>query len=215
MIAFSTVIVGVLAALLLSLFTGSPTGAGHGIDIAKAAVSGPPGPEGVPLEQGALLATAATASTGATVDGIGCDASEQIAYHVHTHLSVHVDGTLRPLPAGIGIVAPVAQATADGPFDSATRCYYWLHVHAQDGVIHIESPTERSYTLGEFFDIWRQPFSSTQIVKVKGRLTVYVNGEHYQGNPRHVALGSHVDIQIDVGSPTVAPRKVDWAATQL
>jgi hypothetical protein len=49
----------------------------------------------------------------------------------------------------VGIVSPVAQATAEGPFYEATQCYYWLHVHAQDGIIHIESPTVRAYSLGD------------------------------------------------------------------
>ena len=52
------------------------------------AFSGPPGPEGIPLEVGSLLAPASTSATGQTVDSIQCDASEQVAYHVHTHLAV-------------------------------------------------------------------------------------------------------------------------------
>jgi hypothetical protein len=209
------VVVVALVALLAATQGGSGSNQSSGTDIATAAVSGPAGPEGVPLEEGTLLASASTASTGNTVDGISCDAREQVAYHVHTHLSVYVDGTLRPLPAGIGIVAPLPEATAEGPFDSASHCYYWLHVHAQDGVIHIESPTQRSYTLGQFFDIWRQPLGSRQIASASGKLTVFVNGRIYRANPRDIQLGSHLDIQIDVGSPIVAPRKVDWADTQL
>jgi hypothetical protein len=178
-------------------------------------LSGAGGPENIPLEVGRPLAPASTASTGATVDGIQCTASEQVAYHVHTHLTVYVDGTLRPLPAGIGIVSPVAQQTADGPFYEATECYYWLHVHAQDGVIHVESPTLRTYSLGQFFDIWRQPLSRHQVGTAEGKLKVFVNGRLYQGNPRNVSLGPHEDIQIDVGSPVVSPKSVDWSGTGL
>ena len=43
------------------------------------------------------------------------------------------------------------------------QCIYWLHTHAPDGVIHIESPTQRIYTLGNFFDEWRQPLSANQV----------------------------------------------------
>jgi hypothetical protein len=162
-----------------------------------------------------VLAPASTAATGQTVDGIQCDATEQVVYHVHTHLSVFVNGALRPLPPGIGIVSPVAQQTAEGPFYGATQCYYWLHVHAEDGVIHIESPTARAYTLGQFFDIWNQPLAAGQIGPAKGKLTVFVNGRLYPGDPRMINLGSHEDIQVDVGTPTVAPERVDWSQTQL
>ena len=151
-----------------------------------------------------MLAPASTAATGQTVDSIECQASEQVVYHVHTHLSVYVNGALRPLPPGIGIVKPVAQQTADGPFYGASHCYYWLHVHTQDGVIHIESPTARGYTLGQFLDIWRQPLSRTPVATARGTLKVFVNGAVYRGDPRAVPLGAHEDIQIDVGSPVVA-----------
>jgi len=39
----------------------------------------------------------------------------------------------------------------------------WLHTHAADGIIHTESPVERTYTLGDFFDIWGQPLGRHQV----------------------------------------------------
>lgn len=179
------------------------------------AATGPAGPEGIPLEVGTPLAPGNTAATGRPVDGIRCDDSEHVAYHVHTHLAVYVNGSLRPVPAGIGIVSPVAQQTADGPFDSATSCYYWLHVHAQDGVIHVESPTARTYTLGQFFAIWRQPLNAHQVGPVRGRLTVFVNGRRYSGDPADITLRSREGIQIDVGTPVVPPARVDWHNSAL
>jgi hypothetical protein len=173
------------------------------------------GPEGVPIEQGPLLASAASSATGRTVDGVECNSSEQVAYHVHTHVSVYVDGVLRPMPAGIGIVAPIAQQTPNGAFDAASQCYYWLHVHAQDGVIHIESPAGHTYVLGQFFDLWGQPLGPDQVGPATGRLTIWVDGRRYRGDPRSIPLGSHEDVQIDVGSPVVGPHAVRWSATAL
>jgi hypothetical protein len=177
--------------------------------------SGPPGPEGIPLEVGTPLAPANTSANGQTVDGIQCNGSEQVVYHVHTHLTVYVNGVLRPLPAGIGIVSPMVQETAEGPFYGATHCYYWLHVHAQDGVIHIESPSVRGYTLGDFFAIWRQPLTFAQVGPVNGKLTVFVNGHQDIADPASIPLGSHEDIQIDVGTPVVRPQSINWATTGL
>jgi len=203
----------VLAAVGVSVGTVLATSGGSGQS--AAAMTGPPGPEGIPLETGQPIASAATAATGRTVDGITCSSGEQLAYHVHSHLSIYVDGTLRPLPGGIGTVAPVTQQTTLGTFYGATSCYYWLHVHAQDGIIHIESPTVRSYTLGQFFDIWQQPLGPGKVASVTGRLNAYVNGQLYRGDPRSIVLGPHEDIQIDVGTPVVAPRVVNWPATGL
>jgi hypothetical protein len=169
------------------------------------------GPEGIPIEQGTVLASASSASTGQTVDGVQCQTNEQVAYHIHVHLAVYVNGQLRPIPLGIGIVKPVVSQG----FAQASQCYYWLHVHVQDGVIHIESPTKTIYTLGQFFDEWHQPLSSTQVATAKGTVTAYLNGKPYTGNLRSIPLNAHNVIQFDVGAPTVAPQPVNWATSSL
>lgn len=183
--------------------------------VASSALSGPAGPEGISLEQGNVLAPASAAATGATVDGIQCNSNEQVAYHIHAHLAIFINGSLRPVPGGVGIVRPVAQQTAQGPFYGATNCYYWLHTHTQDGIIHIEAPSQTTYTLGQFFAIWQQQLSSGQIGSTTGNVTAYVNGKAYAGDPASIPLKSHEDIQLDLGSPTVAPVTIDWSKSQL
>jgi len=203
---------GVAVGILLAVVPATPSLAAPS---RTTRVPGPLGPENVPLEVGTPLAPASTAAQGQTVDGVQCNSSEQVAYHVHTRLTVYVDGKMRPLPPGIGIVAPVAKRTTRGPFYQATHCYYWLHVHAQDGIIHIESPTKRTYTLGQFFDLWGQPLSRTQVASAEGPMVVFVNGRKYTGDPRSITLGSRKVVQIDVGSPVVPPKTVDWSVTGL
>jgi hypothetical protein len=173
------------------------------------------GPEGIALETGPVLAPASTAATGQTIDGIGCNAAEQSVYHIHSHLAVYVNGAARQIPAGIGVVEPSVSQTPNGPFVSATRCYYWLHTHAADGLIHIESPTQRTYTLGNFFDIWRQPLSAAQAGPATGTVTAFVNGAKYTGDPRAIRLGDRTSIQLNVGTPAVPPTSVDWSKSQL
>lgn len=173
------------------------------------------GPEAIPIEQGVVLAPASTAASGQPVDGIECQSAEQVAYHIHAHLAVYDNGRLRPIPLGIGIVKPVVQQTPTGGFAQASNCYYWLHTHVQDGVIHIESPTKTIYTLGQFFDEWKQPLTSDQVATVQGKVTAYVNGKVYAGNLRSIPLTAHATIQLDIGTPTVAPQSVDWARSSL
>ncbi|HVV75419.1 MAG TPA: hypothetical protein VHC43_05230 [Mycobacteriales bacterium] len=220
----SSVVVAVLVVAVVIVVVAT-TGGGGGKTAATnsppapttsaALLTGQPGPEGIVLESGKPLAPAATPADGKTVDGIQCNASEQVAYHIHTHLAMYIDGTLRPLPGGIGIVDPQAQETPEGPFFGATRCYYWLHVHAQDGVIHIESPTQSTYTLGQFFAEWGQPLSATQVGPAKGPVTAYVDGQPFNGNPADIRLASREDVQLDVGSPVVPFHRVDWSHSQL
>jgi hypothetical protein len=175
----------------------------------------PLGPENIPLEKGTVLASASGAASGQTVDGIKCESTEQVAYHIHAHLAVYVNGTLRPIPIGIGIVTPQLQQTANGPFAGASKCYYWLHVHAQDGIIHVESPTSVVYTLGQFFDLWRQPLTATQVGPAQGVVTAYVNGVKFTGSARDIKLAPHATIQLDVGSTTPAPQPVSWSKSSL
>jgi hypothetical protein len=174
-----------------------------------------PGPEGIPLEQGQQLAPASTTSPGNTVDGIQCAPIEQLAYHIHAHLQVYVNGQPEALPGAIGLLGPIAQQTADGPFYGAQQCYYWLHTHASDGVIHIESPTRRIYTLGDFFDEWRQPLSSHQVAGATGPVTAFINGKRWTSSPAGLPLLPHAVIQLDVGSPVVAFRSISFAGTGL
>ena len=141
---------------------------------------------------GPQLAAADTNITGQPVNGIECLGSEQLKFHDHAHLSIFVDGAQRTVPAFIGI-AP------DG------SCLYWLHSHTPDGVIHMESPVQRSFTLGDYFDIWGQPLSSTQVGPAKGTVTAFVDGKRFNGDPRTIKLAEHANIQLDVGK--VVPFK--------
>ena len=175
----------------------------------------PPGPEGIPLEKGPDLAPAATTTQGATVDGVQCEAQEQIVYHIHVHLQVYVNGQPRTLPAAIGMVGPVSEPTPYGPFYGAQQCYYFLHTHATDGVIHIESPSVRVYTLGNFFDEWNQSLSGTRVAGDRGKVTAYANDKPWTRDPWAIPLLPHESIQLDVGSPVAAPHEISWAGTSL
>jgi len=179
------------------------------------AAKAPYGPEGIPLEKGPELAPAGTTSQGATVDGVQCQAQEQVLYHIHAHLQVYVNGKPQTLPAAIGMVGPVSEQTPYGPFYGAQQCYYWLHTHATDGVIHIESPSVRIYTLGNFFDEWNQPLSANQVAGEKGKVTAFVNNKPWTKSPTAIPLIAHASIQLDVGSPVVAPHEISWAGTNL
>ena len=110
----------------------------------------------------------ATAATGQPVDGISCQTGEQTLFHVHAHLAIFVNGKAWQMPAGIGIPGAQAQQTPNGPYIATGSCFYWLHTHAADGIIHIESPVQRTYTLGDFFDEWGQPLGAAQVARPPG-----------------------------------------------
>ncbi|MEO7084324.1 MAG: hypothetical protein ABI442_17155 [Gemmatimonadaceae bacterium] len=141
-------------------------------------------------------------ANGQTIAGISCDAQEGQRIHIHQHLLVMDHGKPIPIPANIGIPA-------------AKSCIYWVHTHTPDGIIHIEAPQDRSFTLGDFFQVWGQPLDKTQAataVTAKGQaVKVWVNGKRYTGDPRKIALVPHADIVIEVGPPfPKPPRFTNW-----
>ena len=180
--------------------------------LGPAPAAGPQGPEQVPAPSAAALAGTATAVTGQPKDGISCQSSEQTLFHIHAHLTVFVNGQARQVPAAIGIPGAVAQSTPAGPAIAQGTCFYWLHTHAADGIIHIESPVHRSYTLGNFFDEWGQPLSTSRVGPASGHVVAIYNGQVFQGNPRDVPLTAHAQIQLEVGTPLVAPEQITFPA---
>jgi hypothetical protein len=143
---------------------------------------------------------------------VQCQTDEQTVAHVHTHLTIFVNGVAKVIPYGIGIPGFQAEATPEGPFVVTGSCFYWLHTHADDGIIHIESPSlTDTFHLGQFFAEWGVPLSSTQVGTATGVVTTFFNGKLYKGNPADLPLGDHYQIQLDVGTPIVAPFKVtNW-----
>ncbi len=194
--------------------TSSPTSSAAASAAGSAASGSQISNEGVPIEAGPDLAPASSTQT-ATVDGIRCGATEQLAYHIHAHLAVFDNGAIRALPAGIGIPGSTTQQTGQGPVATGGQCIYWLHTHTADGIIHVESPTQRIYTLGNFFDEWHQPLSADQAGTVHGRITAYVNGTLWHKSLRAIPITPHALIQLNVGAPASPLPSVTWTQTGL
>lgn len=136
---------------------------------------------------------------GVAVDGIPCESMEVAILHVHTELSLFVHGVQIAIPRNVGIVGQITGV-----------CFYWIHTHDSSGVIHLEagsviSPNGGTYTLGNFFDIWGQPLSRTQVGPFKGPVTTFVNGAPYNGDLASIPLRAHQQIVLEVGTPVVPP----------
>ena len=76
------------------------------------ALSPPPdpgafGPEGVPVPAAPALAHADAPAPSNSVYGISAAAAEQLAFHIHAHLTVFVAGAPRRIPYGVGIAPPL------------------------------------------------------------------------------------------------------------
>ena len=172
---------------------------------------GPVGPEGVPIPQVKPLALQQSPKLGEKIDGIPCERIEKLVFHIHAHLAIFVNGKQRQVPFGIGIGPPLrGQNFPAGPFVMSGGCFMWLHTHTADGIIHMEAPTQISFTLGELLDIWGQKLSSPRVGPARGTVTALVDGKVRRGNPRAIPLAAHELIQLDVGAPVVGPQKISF-----
>jgi hypothetical protein len=77
-----------------------------------------------------------------------CTTDMATVYHVHPTIAILISGVPQTIPTNVGI---------------KPGCMYALHTHENTGLIHIESPEKRDFTLGDFFAVWKKPFSSTQL----------------------------------------------------
>jgi hypothetical protein len=144
------------------------------------------------------------------VNGIPCDTGEHNQTHYHAAIQIVYGGVVHNIQPNIGIVS------------SPSPCFYWLHVHAANpNVIHIESPKNRTFTLGDFFAIWSkwsgiaQPLDSTHVSTLTltpdQKLVVYVdlgNGtgaKVYEGDPAKIVLKAHEVITLEITPPAVTP----------
>ena len=133
------------------------------------------------------------------INGVPCDSTEQDAYHIHVHLTIYLHGQRVAIPAGIGI-AP------DG------SCFYWMHTHTADGIIHIEAPSKvHNVALDDFLTIWR--FAKLNFPVQLNAATgwkIYINGKPFAGtvtSPLHteVPLASHDAVTLEYGTPNPPP----------
>lgn len=154
----------------------------------------------------------ATGGQGAPIDGIACD---QLAspYHVHAHISVIVNGRRTAIPDTVGIFHPGPEV--HGRTETG-QCFYHLHTHDADNLIHVENATVFAFTVGQLFDIWGQPLNSGNIGGFTGTTLVYTatppphsliasNFVQYTGDPRSIVFSSHEEIVLEVGPPFLIP----------
>jgi hypothetical protein len=153
------------------------------------------------LQTGPAPWSADTAGLAQRLQAIGLpplNPAEGTAVHIHQHLDLSVDGREVRVPAGIGIDPAVGYAP--------------LHTHDPSGVIHVESPTVRTYTLGQVFAVWGVRFTPSCLggycAGGRRQLRVYVNGRAYRGDPTTLVLEPHQELVVAFGTAAQLPSPI-------
>lgn len=157
-----------------------------------------------------------TGGQGQKIDNLlECHGFINETFHIHVHLSIFdPSGTQIMVPWGIGFVPPY---TFDRDADEivGATCGYNLHTHDRSGVIHDEAKTDLHLTLGNFFDVWGMPLSTTNVAGYSGTVWVKIvkPGVNMPWSdtidPRTIVLSDKEQVTLASGSKVMNPPIYD------
>lgn len=93
------------------------------------------------------------------------------------------------VPKGIGV--------------SRAGCRYPLHTSEPTGVVHVDATGP--HRLRDLFAVWGRRLSRSGLLSFRGRVSVFVDGRRFRGEPGAVPLTKHRQIVVEVGG-YVAPH---------
>ncbi len=121
---------------------------------------------------------------------------EGTAFHIHQHLDITINGKAVPVPAEIGVGAGFISP---------------IHTHDGKGILHVEAPEIKDFTLGQFFGQWGVVLNSNCVGTFCGdennKLVVGVNGTAVE-KPESIILKEHDEIHIWYGPKTEIPNLI-------
>jgi hypothetical protein len=142
---------------------------------------------------------------------VPCDLLEQTQVHYHAALQILNGESRVPIPTNLGRTG---------------SCYYWLHMHTgEQGIIHVEAPDDRTFTLGDFFQVWsmwagdKEFIDRTHVSTISlgsdQKLLVYVDSgagpQAYTGDPGAIVLKEREVITLEITPPALTPPPAfDW-----
>lgn len=127
--------------------------------------------------------------------GLAALTAEGQVQHIHQHLQLFVEGRPVKVPSDVGV---------------GEKLSYISDVHTHDaGVIHVESPSQTPFSLGQFFAIWGVPLSARCIGSLCARggakLRAWVDGEPVAADPTRIVLADRQQIVIAYGTDAQLP----------
>jgi hypothetical protein len=142
---------------------------------------------------------------GSAIGTFTCNINPPDTYNVHAHVSILVNNELQAIPRYVG-AAPTGQ----------THCFYPIHTDFTSGRVHVISAASGTFTLGQFFQIWGQPLTSTNVAGVTGLpVEVYItdNGTSTkveEADWSTIELKDKRLITIELGTPLAEIPNFTW-----
>ena len=116
---------------------------------------------------------------GRPVGRLHCVGGERFSVHVELFARRQV----AIVPPGIGV--------------ARSGCGYPVRTTTPTGVVEVSRSGR--WTLGDLFRVWGRRLDRSSLLSFRGRVSVFVAGRRWAGDPRAVALTSHEQIVVEVG----------------
>jgi hypothetical protein len=162
--------------------------------------------------------------TKAEAAGLTPEPREFFGIHLHAHLRIFVNGEPVGVPAGIGIDVTdpaVRRFNVPGGIGYGgielcdAPCISPLHTHDFSGVLHTEAQENETNSLGQFFIEWNVRLDEHCVggyCEPEAPISVFVDGDAYDGDPADIALEDRREIAIVIGSyPAEIPPAYDFS----
>ena len=212
-----------LLLILLGLGLTACGGGGGGSDTPAPPAPPPPPPPGstvpplsstvISLDAGQAIGAShwgdgstSTGGQGQPVAGLDCIVNLPETFHVHSHVSIFLNGQQLRIPAHFGVFQQ----------SPTSSCSYSVHTHDHTGKIHVEAAAPGTFTLGQAFAVWGQPLSITDVAGLTGmpvKVFVTDNGvvTENTGDWSGIQLTSHREITIQVGTAITEIPNYTWS----
>jgi hypothetical protein len=152
----------------------------------------------------AMIALGGVAVITALEDLENKPSGKPIIIHIHATLRISIDGQSVVVPEGIGMVPQLYKSHELDRYGIKDPRTYPLHTHDTSGMIHIESNDVRTFTLGQFFDVWGKRLNENCILDKcnngSDEVRMYVDGVESSEFRDHVFKNGEV-ITIEYGVP--------------
>jgi len=113
-----------------------------------------------------------------------------LVMHMHVALRIVINDEFVIIAGNVGIDPALYKTHALDRYGIKNPKTYPLHTHDTSGVIHIESTELRTFTLGQFFDVWGQTFNEKCIMDKcndsLNKVTMFIDGVQSSEFGEHV-----------------------------
>jgi hypothetical protein len=143
---------------------------------------------------------------GSAIGSFTCNVNPPQTFQLHTHLSILVNNEPQTIPQYLGAA-----------LSGNTHCFYTIHTHDSSGKVHVTPTAAGTFTLGQLFQIWGQPLTSTNVAGYTGlpvEIFVTDNGtvtKVEEADWANIELKAHREITIGLGTTVAEIPNFTWS----